>query len=694
MDPTAGRDEILISFSTVLGSPFLLLYLCSDEQDQYGHGTYVQCRVLAGIPSQPIVEVSLRPGRLEGDLDDDELPEEKDFVQGFVIDTNKKGCFVRLARCVEGRVTLKELCDGFLPDPVSSFPMGRLVVGKVKSVRPHKPSSKKKKNAKDHNKATVDLDMRESVLLESQDKLMYEDVEVGSKHKGTVTRLESYGVFVRLDNSDVSGLAHKSECSDKYIKNLADLYDPGDLVKVLVVKKDEERKTIGFSLKASHFRDDVESDDDSSVGDEDSKMDEVLENALASDEEDDEKFDSDEENFVAKLAQRKLEPYGESSSESGEEESDGGSESSDESDAESQEEDIPTIDTNVGFDWGAGGPGAIKSSEEESSSNSSDDSSDEEEVDTSGGKASRKSRKKAAARRLEEHEISRRETALADGTADENPETAADFERLLATEPNRSEHWIRYMAYHLSLADVTSARNVAERAFDRIEVRQEREKLNVWTALLTLELKYGDSKGLQKTVDRACQQNNPKQVYLRLCELVEREVDPSGPSQEAIARTDEMYEKMCIKFKGKKTVWIAYLHYLVKSGRHQEAQALLKRALISLPQYKHVETMSKFAQLEMEHGSMERGRTVMDGLLAKYPKRLDLLFVYVDKEVKAREIKAARALLKDASLRKKLSDKQMKSLFKKWYRVEEEHGTEESREHVKDAARAYVERTK
>jgi len=39
---------------------------------------------------------------------------------------------------------------------------------------------------------------------------------------------------------------------------------------------------------------------------------------------------------------------------------------------------------------------------------------------------------------------------------------------------------------------------------------------------------------------------------------------------------------------------------------------------------------------------------------------------------------------------RKLSDRQMKSLFKKWYRIEEEHGTEETQEYVKESARAYV----
>jgi rRNA biogenesis protein RRP5 len=347
------------------------------------------------------------------------------------------------------------------------------------------------------------------------------------------------------------------------------------------------------------------------------------------------------------------------------------------------------LDTNVGFDWEMAGASANRT-KDESSDESSDASSDDDDDSDAPGKLSHKSKRKAAVRRREEREISRRETALADGTADENPETAADFERLLASDPNRSEHWIRYMAYHLSLADIASARNVAQRAFDRIEFRQEGEKLNVWTALLTLELKYGTPKSFQETIDKACQHNNPKQVYLRVCEILEKEIDNAPSSLEAVSRADDMYKKMCKKFKSKKTVWLQHLHYLLKGGRHQEAHALLKRALTSLPEYKHVETMSKFAQLEMEHGSMERGRTIMDGLLSKYRKRLDLLFVYVDKEVKHGELDAARALFERDY---KFSDKQMKSLFKKWYRVEEEHGTDETREHVKDAARAYVERS-
>lgn len=228
-------------------------------------------------------------------------------------------------------------------------------------------------------------------------------------------------------------------------------------------------------------------------------------------------------------------------------------------------------------------------------------------------------------------------------------------------------------------------------------------QLNVWTALLTLELKYGDEKSLKDAVERACQHNNPKQVYMRVCELLDKEVDAAASSigssdlNSATTRADDMFTKMCKKFKSKKSVWIAYFKYLFKGSRHDEAHKLLKRSLQSLPSHKHVETMSKFAQLEFELGSPERGRTIYNGLLEKHPKRMDLLFVNVDKEVKIGDISKARALFESvvnpvSDDRKKFnfSDKQMKSLFKKWYRVEEEHGDAESQERVKEEARKFV----
>jgi len=707
--------------------------------DDYPDGKYVKCRVLgvAARSKKGLVEVSLRNSRcsLEGGdddkLEDDPSPQTGETVHAYVVSTTKMGCFVRLSRGVEGRVILKELSDDFIPDPSTMFPSGRLVVGRVKSI---KASSSKRQSSV---VSMVDMDMRESVLLSGADRLSIDDIKENSKYTGVVTRVESYGVFVRIDNSDVSGLAHVSECSDGYVKNVDDLYDPGDPVKIMVVSMDEERKRLGFSLKASNFVDDGDSDDEDD-GDSSSSSSDSDEDGDG----DENSIDSEDEDFATKLAKKMEAAAGDDQMDVDDEDDDGSSSSEgssasgSESDSSDSDEDDDTeekpkvkesksldaMDTNVGFDWGVttsssrptkSSNNLAEGSSDDGSSSSSEDESDEDDDDDdadSGFKSSHKTRKKAAAKRREEEETSRREAALADGTADDAPETPADFERLVASSPNSSEVWIKYMAFHLSLADIDSARNVANRAFERIEFRQEGEKLNVWTARLTLELKYGTEKSLQESLDRASQQNNPKQVYMRVCELLDKEVDAasstgSGSNMDldtSTKRADEMFKKMCKKFKSKKSVWLAHFQYLLKGSRHEEAHALLKRSLQSIPDYKHVEVMSKFAQMEFELGSPERGRTIFNALLEKHPKRMDLLFVNIDKEVKNGDVAKARLLFNSVvnppvshgdGKKFKFSDKQMKSLFKKWYRMEEEHGSEESQERVKEEARTFVTKT-
>ena len=704
--PSPCRNELLPTNTHIFLASF---FLDSASCSLFPHGMFVKVRVLKSFSGQPIVDVSLRPSRIEGDLDEEESPQVGETVKGYVITTNKKGCFVRVARHIQGRVILKELCDGFLPQPTTSFPSGRLVAGKIKAVR---EVAKKQKKAQNLERLEVDLDMRESVLLGDQNKLKFDDVQLQSKYKGTVTRVESFGVFVRLEHSDVSGLVHKSECSDDYVKDLAKMYDPGDLVKVIVIKKDSNDRRLGFSMKPSHFADDEDSDDLASNGEssKESDIEDLME--VDKDEDDDvisESEDSDDEQtnddhmedgpkveINSSLSSRKktsrVSDHGGSKSLHA---ASGGPKNAEKKASKA----LDNMDTDVGFDWDAGATSSKgkKENDEESSDDDNSDSESSVDSDIAQTKSPHKSRKKQAQRRQEEREIARRETALADGTADETPQTAADFDRLLAGNPNSSEIWIRYMAFYLSLADIRSARSVAERAFERIEFRQEEEKLNVWTALLNLENKFGSPESLQATVEKACMQNNPKYVYLRLCEILEKEVEITS-TPESLSKADTMFARMCQKFKTKKKVWLAHVKYLLKLARHDEAHELLKRALMSLASYKHAETMSKFAQLEFEFGSPERARTVFDGILSKYPKRLDLFFVYLDKEVKYGTIEVAREALEKKinppdGKEIRLSDKQMKSLFKKWYRIEEEKGDENTRNHVKETARAYVERS-
>ena len=46
--------------------------------------------------------------------------------------------------------------------------------------------------------------------------------------------------------------------------------------------------------------------------------------------------------------------------------------------------------------------------------------------------------------------------------------------------------------------------------------------------------------------------------------------------------------------------------------------------------------------MEFKHGECERGRTIFEGVLTQYPKRIDLWSVYIDMEIKTGEIDKTR----------------------------------------------------
>jgi rRNA biogenesis protein RRP5 len=65
------------------------------------------------------------------------------------------------------------------------------------------------------------------------------------------------------------------------------------------------------------------------------------------------------------------------------------------------------------------------------------------------------------------------------------------------------------------------ARAVAEKALKTIHFREQREKFNVWVALLNLESLYGTQQSLDKVVERAVQFNEPFKVYSQLAKIYE-----------------------------------------------------------------------------------------------------------------------------------------------------------------------------
>ena len=71
--------------------------------------------------------------------------------------------------------------------------------------------------------------------------------------RGTVTGIESYGVFVSCDEY-YSGLIHISEISHGFVKNVADYVNIGDVINVEILEVDETLGQLKLSIKNIDYK--------------------------------------------------------------------------------------------------------------------------------------------------------------------------------------------------------------------------------------------------------------------------------------------------------------------------------------------------------------------------------------------------------------------------------------------------------
>ncbi len=89
-------------------------------------------------------------------------------------------------------------------------------------------------------------DMPKPILR--SDVLKLEDLREGMVLTGTVRNVIDFGAFVDIGVKH-DGLVHISEMSDKFIRNPSEVVSVGDIVKVRVIKIDQERQKVGLSMK-------------------------------------------------------------------------------------------------------------------------------------------------------------------------------------------------------------------------------------------------------------------------------------------------------------------------------------------------------------------------------------------------------------------------------------------------------------
>ncbi|RMG86753.1 MAG: 30S ribosomal protein S1 [Chloroflexi bacterium] len=95
----------------------------------------------------------------------------------------------------------------------------------------------------------VDDEGRIALSLVKPPQLTWDKVQVGETYKGTVTRIEKFGVFVDI-GAERPGMVHVSELADTYVKSPSDVVSVGDEVEVRVIKVNRRKRQIDLSMKS------------------------------------------------------------------------------------------------------------------------------------------------------------------------------------------------------------------------------------------------------------------------------------------------------------------------------------------------------------------------------------------------------------------------------------------------------------
>ena len=563
--------------------------------------------------------------------------------------------------------------------PAEAFPPGKLVTARILSI--------------DAASSHVNLSLRPSVVSPHA-LLSFADFSVGQKVKGEVRNVKPFGVFVRLRHSQVDGLAHISECSDERIEDLGQHYKVGDRVRAVVLRKDEEKKKVSLGLRAKHFEDETEeerkaaeidSDDDANeVGTTPTPPSTALNGVKQGEEEKDEDGDVQMEESEAKAASSPA----------------GGTKNrrkrKDAEEAKGQATEVTSKRTasassaDDAFEEAAPLKVDLSSAAAPTPSASGESADGDAAASSSASAGPLTRRAKAALKREAQRALEVRELALTDPNA--APTSPADFERLLLASPNSSYLWTQYMAHHIAQSQVDEARHVARRALETVAPREEGEKLNVWVALIGLELQFAGEKEALAVVAEAGQRCEEEALLVELTRLYQS----TGRVQLCI----DAYRALTKAHPEKKVHWVSYARFLFAQGQMDDGRALLSSAIQRLRSVRdEVELVEHFALLEFAQGSVERGRTMLEAALKEHPKRADVWNVWVDAELKLlrgeRKSEGGVAHIRrvlDGAIGVHWSSKKMKHLLKRYLEVEKEFGDEARVDYVKQKAREYVEK--
>ena len=158
---------------------------------------------------------------------------------------------------------------------------------------------------------------------------------------------------------------------------------------------------------------------------------------------------------------------------------------------------------------------------------------------------------------------------------DNAPHSVKGFEKSLLTSPNCSFLWIKYAAFALSKISLEKAREILERASKHISPTEEREKLNIFLAMINLENSYGTEESFEKTCSSASLVNDPEKILKhKIKKLLEKD---------DLESSEFNLQVLCRKFNKNIKNWEELLEFYIKTVKDEDKfNSTLRRAMQAL----------------------------------------------------------------------------------------------------------------
>ena len=147
---------------------------------------------------------------------------------------------------------------------------------------------------------------------------------------------------------------------------------------------------------------------------------------------------------------------------------------------------------------------------------------EENSEDKDGNKENKETKKKRVSSKKKEKENLKQEInirKIEEANLNNEIKNAQYYERIILKDHDNSLKWIEYASYILDTLNLSSAREIFERALKIIYIAKTKEKLNIWVAYLNLENIYGNKKTFNKIFERAKEVCDKKLLYKHVIQI-------------------------------------------------------------------------------------------------------------------------------------------------------------------------------